>query len=63
MLGIHPAPLALPPPGFCMKLLLLVVGSRRSDVFTARGCEVLFVLGPSEGMAQSHKRDTDPFQI
>lgn len=63
MLRIHSAPLTLPPHFFCIKLLLLMVGSRRGDVFTARGCEVLFVLGPSKGIAQSYKGDTDPFQI
>lgn len=52
-----------PPLTLCIKLPLLIVGSRRGDVFTARGCEVLFVLGPSKGIAQSYKRDTDPFHI
>lgn len=52
-----------PRTSFCITLQLLMMGSRRGDVFTARGCEVVFVLGPSKGIAQSYKRDTDPFQI
>lgn len=61
--GNSPCPASPPPALVCVELLLLMVGSRRGDVFTARGCEGLFVLGPSKGTAQSYKRDTDSFQI
>lgn len=60
--GSSSCPAALPQQ-FVYEAAVVLVGSRRGDVFTARGCEVLFVRGPSEGIAQSYKRDTDPFQI